>query len=194
MGKTDKNIKKMNLTVEGMTCAACVGFVESALQSVPGVMEASVNLGTEKAAVEVDISEVTVEQIQDAVSGAGYRLGSHSANLSIGGMTCAACVMHVEKALQGVPGVSEANVNLGLERASVEFVAGMLELSDLQRAVEESGYRVEGFNDAGDQERELERLSKVKETRGLRNRFVLAGSGAILLFLGTFDVLSLIHI
>ncbi len=189
MAATDKNIKKLNLPVEGMTCAACVGFVENALQSVPGMVDASVNLGTEKASVEFDSDEVTVEQIQEAVSGAGYRLGSQAASLNIGGMTCAACVMHVENALQSVPGVSEASVNLGVERASVEFVPGMVELSDLQKAVEDSGYRVEGFNDAGDQERELERLSKVKEIRELRNRLALAGSGAILLFLGTFDVL-----
>ncbi len=106
MAKTDNIIKKLNLPVEGMTCAACVGFAESALESVPGVMEASVNLGTEKASVVFDTSEVTVDQIQDAVSGAGYRLGSQSANLNIGGMTCAACGMHVENALQSVPGVS----------------------------------------------------------------------------------------
>ena len=78
-------------------------------------------------------------------------------------------------------------MNLGVERASVEFVPGIAELPDLQAAVEGAGYRVEGFNDSGDQERELERLSKVKEIRDLRNRLVLSGSGAILLFLGTFD-------
>ena len=93
MAKTDKNIKKLNLPVEGMTCAACVGFVESALQNVPGVMKASVNLGTEKASVEFDTSEVTVDHIQDAVSGAGYRLGFQSANLNISGMTCA-CLLY----------------------------------------------------------------------------------------------------
>ena len=189
MATTDKNIKKLNLPVEGMTCAACVGFVENALKEVPGMLEASVNLGTGKASVEFDSSEVIVEQIQEAVAGAGYKLGSQSASLNIGGMTCAACVMHVENALLSVHGVSEASVNLGVERASVEFLPGMVELSDLQRSVEESGYRVEGFNDAGDQERELERLSKVKEIRELRNRLLLAGSGAILLLLGTFDVL-----
>ena len=130
MAKTGKNIRKLNLPVEGMTCAACVGFVENAFRSVPGVMEASVNLGTEKASLEFDTSEVTVDQIKEAVSGAGYRLGSQSANLNIGGMTCAACVMHVENALQRVPGVSEASVNLGLERASVEFIPG-IEISQI---------------------------------------------------------------
>ena len=71
MATTDKNIKRLNLPVEGMTCAACVGFVESSLQRVPGIMEVAVNLSTEKAVVEFDASEVTFEQIQEAVSGAG---------------------------------------------------------------------------------------------------------------------------
>ena len=189
MATTDKNIIKINLPVEGMTCAACVGHVENALQSVPGMVDASVNLGTEKASVEFDSTEVTIEQIQEAVSGAGYKLGTQSASLNIGGMTCSACVSHIEKAISEVPGVSRVNVNLGVEKASVEFVPGMVELSDLQAAVEGAGYRVEGFNDSGDQERELERLSKVKEIRELRNRLMFAGTGAILLFLGTFDAL-----
>ena len=189
MATTKDNIKTINLPVEGMTCAACVGHVEGAIKGVPGVVDASVNLGTEKASVEFASAEVTVEQIQDAVSRAGYKIGTQSASLNIGGMTCAACVGHVENALLKVPGVSVVSVNLGVERASVEFVPGMAELSDLQAAVEAAGYRVEGYNDAGNQERELERLSKVKEVRELRNRLVLAGAGAVLLFLGTFDPL-----
>ncbi|MDA0263090.1 MAG: heavy metal translocating P-type ATPase [Chloroflexi bacterium] len=189
MATTKDGIKKINLPVEGMTCAACVGHVENALNGVPGMVHASVNLGTEKASVEFDSSKVSIVQLQEAVSSAGYKLGTQSASLNIGGMTCAACVGHVENALLGVPGVSHASVNLGVERASVEFMPGMVELSDLQKAVEDSGYRVEGFNDAGGQERELERLSKAKEIRELRSRLIVAGGGAILLFLGTFDAL-----
>ena len=188
MATKEKDIIKISLPVEGMTCAACVGHVENALKGVPGVVEASVNLGTEKASVEFDPAEVRFQVLGDAVSGAGYKLGTKSASLIIGGMTCSACVSHIENALRDVPGVAEANVNLGVERASVEFVPGMVELSDLQAAVEGAGYRVEGFNDSGDQERELERLSKVKEIRDLRNRLLFAGTGAILLLLGTFDV------
>jgi len=188
MATKDKDIIKINLPVEGMTCAACVGHVENALKGVPGVVDASVNLGTEKASVEFDPAQVRFQVIEEAVSGAGYKLGTQSASLNIGGMTCSACVSHIENALREVPGVAEANVNLGVEGATVEFIPGMVELSDLQAAVEGAGYRVEGFNDSGDQERELERLSKVKEIRELRNRLMFAGAGAILLFLGTFDV------
>ena len=188
MATKDKDIIKINLPVEGMTCAACVGHVENALKGVPGVVDASVNLGTEKASVEFDPAQVRFQVIEEAVSGAGYKLGTQSASLNIGGMTCSACVSHIENALREVPGVAEANVNLGVERATVEFIPGIVELSDLQAAVEGAGYRVEGFNDSGDQERELERLSKMKEIRELRNRLMFAGAGAILLFLGTFDV------
>jgi len=188
MATKDKDIIKINLPVEGMTCAACVGHVENALKGVPGVVDASVNLGTEKASVEFDPAQVRFQVIEEAVSGAGYKLGTQSASLNIGGMTCSACVSHIENALREVPGVAEANVNLGVEGATVEFIPGIVELSDLQAAVEGAGYRVEGFNDSGDQERELERLSKVKEIRELRNRLMFAGAGAILLFLGTFDV------
>ena len=98
-------------------------------------------------------------------------------------MTCAACVYHVERALSGVPGVSRATVNLGVERATVEYTTDLVDLDDLRRAVEEAGYSVES---AGDREQELERLSKVREMRALSNRLGVAAVGVVLLFLGGF--------
>ncbi len=106
-----------------------------------------------------------------------------STSLNIGGMTCAACVYHVERALSGVPGVASASVNLGVEKATVLYAPELAGLNELRRAVEEAGYSVES---AGDRERELERLSKARETAALRNRLAVAASGAILLFLGAF--------
>ncbi|MGQ4274209.1 heavy metal translocating P-type ATPase [Terrihabitans sp. B22-R8] len=41
----------IELSVEGMTCASCVGNVERALKAVPGVTDATVNLATERAQV-----------------------------------------------------------------------------------------------------------------------------------------------
>ncbi|MFC6048312.1 copper ion binding protein, partial [Methylobacterium hispanicum] len=41
----------VELSIEGMTCASCVGRVERALKAVPGVAEATVNLATERASV-----------------------------------------------------------------------------------------------------------------------------------------------
>ncbi len=102
----------------------------------------------------------------------------------VGGMTCAACVYHVESALKGVPGVSSATVSLGTERASVDLTPGVASFEDLQRAVERAGYSAERAS--LDQQRELDRLSRSAETKGLRDRLVFAGVGAVLIFLGTF--------
>ena len=107
-----------------------------------------------------------------------------SASLNIGGMTCAACVYHVERALSGVPGVASASVNLGVEKATVRYSPELAGLGELRRAVEEAGYTVES---SGDRQRELERLSKVIEIQALRNRLVVAAAGAVLLFLGAFN-------
>ena len=60
------------LQVEGMTCASCVGRVETALLKVPGVMGASVNLATERASVQA-LSTVSVSDLEAAVDRAGYK-------------------------------------------------------------------------------------------------------------------------
>lgn len=60
-----------------------------------------------------------------------------SLSLKIDGMTCAACVTRLEKALNAVPGVSAANVNLATEIARVE---GTAPAAALIEAVEDAGY------------------------------------------------------
>jgi Cu+-exporting ATPase len=61
----------VELAIAGMTCASCVGRVERALARVPGVMDASVNLATQRARVRT-AGEVPLNALIDAVSGAGY--------------------------------------------------------------------------------------------------------------------------
>ena len=187
MALGNRNTRLFTLPVEGMTCAACVGHVESAIKTVSGVVDVTVNLGTERAAVRLGDEDLPVAAIREAVAGAGYRIGAQSTSLNVGGMTCAACVSHVERALRGVSGVTAANVNLGTERAAVDFIPGLATLNDIQRAVEQAGYRVEGIDDGGGRDRELERLARVGEIKDLRNRLMFAAGGAALIFLGTFE-------
>ena len=61
--------------------------------------------------------------------------------LHVGGMTCASCVAHVEKALAKVPGVEAASVNLATETATVT-AAPEVEFDALVQAVEKAGYEV----------------------------------------------------
>jgi len=71
-------------------------------------------------------------------------LREHRVELSIGGMTCAACAARIEKGLSRMPGVAKANVNLALETARVELASeGSPSVSDLIRKIEQLGYRAE---------------------------------------------------
>ncbi|MCH7640362.1 MAG: copper-translocating P-type ATPase [Bacteroidetes bacterium] len=63
---------ELTLGVRGMTCAGCVSRVEKALQGAPGVISASVNLATERAAVRFTAGSVTASQLKAAIRDAGY--------------------------------------------------------------------------------------------------------------------------
>ncbi|MCZ6775132.1 MAG: heavy metal translocating P-type ATPase [Ignavibacteria bacterium] len=60
--------------------------------------------------------------------------------LPVEGMSCASCVLRVEKALKKVNGVSSATVNLANEKATIEFDTAKATVEQLQGAVAESGY------------------------------------------------------
>ncbi|WP_227268012.1 heavy metal translocating P-type ATPase [Roseobacter weihaiensis] len=61
-----------SLTIEGMTCASCVGRVEKALIALPGVLEASVNLASETATVTVLAGSVNLIDLSAATRAIGY--------------------------------------------------------------------------------------------------------------------------
>ncbi len=61
--------------------------------------------------------------------------------LKIEGMTCMHCKMSVEKALKGVPGVTNAQVDLAKKQATV---AGSADQTTMTKAVAEAGFKVVG--------------------------------------------------
>ncbi|MBD9574725.1 copper-translocating P-type ATPase [Pseudomonas sp. PDM23] len=133
---------ELDLPVSGMTCASCAGRVERALRKVPGVQNASVNLASEQARVQLAApsSGETLPALVAAVEQAGYQVPAHSLELAIDGMTCASCVGRVERALNKVPGVRTASVNLASERAHVELL-GAVDAAALITAVDKAGYK-----------------------------------------------------
>jgi len=87
------------------------------------------------------------------------------ARFPVEGMTCASCVNRIERYLRKVEGVTEANVNLATESASVTFDPARVSLEDLGRAVEAAGYEA--------------RLDRVEQTgTGSTNRTIEVGFSA----------------
>ena len=127
------------LSVQGMTCASCVGRVEKAIERVAGVASVSVNLATEKA--EVRYAAAPVHQaVVTAIRKAGYDVEPTSFDLAVEGMTCASCVARVEKAILSVPGVSSASVNLATERATIRADASAALHVAVEVAIRKAGY------------------------------------------------------
>ncbi|MEM6784511.1 MAG: heavy metal translocating P-type ATPase [Bacteroidota bacterium] len=100
------------------------------------------------------------------------------ATLSITGMTCAACSGRVERALNRVPGVEEATVNLATERASVRYRSDEVARLDLDQVVRDAGYEViavaEPANEALPLRDDAERDARVQERRALQRRLRIA--------------------
>jgi len=177
-----KKSEKAHIPITGMTCTTCAATVEKGLNEMPGVERAEVNFASEKASIEYDPSKVDLAKINSAISQLGYGIATRKSIFPVSGMTCAACVARVEKALSGVPGVISANVNLASEKATVEYIEGT-ELADLRRAVDEAGYKL------GAEAENLEDVTTVarRELRMVRDRLIFAavlGLSILVLSLG----------
>ncbi|MCG7779419.1 copper-exporting P-type ATPase CopA [Lelliottia amnigena] len=172
----------INLTLDGLTCGHCVKRVKESLEQRPDVDHAEVTV--EHAEVTGSASaDALIDTIKQA--GYGAELSHPKANpltessipsealtadtpelpaasdiddsqqLLINGMSCASCVSRVQKALQAVPGVSQARVNLA-ERTAL--IMGSASAAELVQAVEKAGYGAEAIED------EAERRERQQET------------------------------
>ncbi|MEQ2467048.1 heavy metal translocating P-type ATPase [Niallia hominis] len=70
--KAVANTEKKTFAISGMTCASCAQTIEKATRKLDGVLESNVNLATEKMNIQFDPTIVTVSDIIQAVSHAGY--------------------------------------------------------------------------------------------------------------------------
>src|SRR5581483_4726338 len=104
------------LALEGMTCASCAMRIEKGLKKVPGVLDAQVNLATERGTVTYNAALTGPEQMIHKVEAVGYKAiplvlpaerpaeseepaaqEPASIVLALEGMTCASCAMRIEK-------------------------------------------------------------------------------------------------
>lgn len=73
------NKTSQELSVIGMSCAGCVGNVQSAVEKLPGVIDVSVSLPAEKAFVSFDADSIESTEIKQAIESAGFHvIDSHN--------------------------------------------------------------------------------------------------------------------
>lgn len=106
--------------------------------------------------------------------------------LSVGGMSCAACVARVEKALGGLEGVEKAAVNFATEKAQVTYDPKKVDLDKFRQAIEDAGYHFRGLARA--ELRDREREERERELALLKKKFIFSVIFGVLIM-----VLSMPH-
>ena len=160
----------IQLSITGMSCASCVGRVENALNDVPGVSGASVNLAKETVRFQSDFPAATGAAIE-ALSAAGYPARTARVTLNVGAMSCASCVGQVEQALKAAPGILDVAVNLAAETAAVSYLPDVITPKEIAESSTAAGYPAE----VADTDAQVSRSErKADEAKALARRVVFA--------------------
>ena len=183
-----KNIKQVRFNVEGMSCSSCSNNVQKKLNSLEGIIDANVNIATEKGVVEYDSNKIDIEIILNTVDNLGYRAildeekNTQKATFKIKGMSCTACASQIEKSLRKVEGITAANVNFAVEKVTIEYDPKKVRLIDMQKKVSALGYELhlqEDENDGIDED-EL-KMNKARKTMIISSLFTGAIMGLMMI-------------
>ena len=180
--------QRVELQIEGMHCASCAARVEKGLASLPGVVTAAVNFASESATVSFESGAVNGADLIETVKGLGYGARLSRQTLSIEGMHCASCVARVEGALQKLPGVVTASVNIGSDEAVVDYLPGAVSMTELTSAIEGAGdYHVRPVTEENPVD--AEREARLRQFRSLRNKVAMGAVLSVLIMLGSMPML-----
>ncbi|QUH25882.1 heavy metal translocating P-type ATPase [Serpentinicella alkaliphila] len=170
-----KNTTK-TLQVNGMTCTACANAVERNLNKLDGVEYANVNFATEKLTISFDEDIVTKEDIFKRVEKLGYSLQEEDSlreiTIPISGMTCSACAIAVEKALNKLNGIESSSVNFATEKVFINYDSSIVRISKIKQVIEKAGYKPLEIETEISIDKEKER--REKEIKSLWTKFIIS--------------------
>ncbi len=160
----EKKSKKITLGITGMTCATCALTNEEELANLPGVKKASVNFNVERATIMYDPSRVKLQDFVKTIEDVGYGVATGKVTIAIGNMSCSSCAATIEEVLNEVEGVKSAVVNFATEKATVEYIPTITNLSILKKAIIDAGYDVLAIPEEGGMI-DVEKVAREKEIK-----------------------------
>ncbi|MDP2601817.1 MAG: heavy metal translocating P-type ATPase [Deltaproteobacteria bacterium] len=179
----DGDLSRIDLPIQGMSCASCVERIETGLSKLEGIKEALINFAAEKGTVLYDPSRVSVSRIVREIENIGYGTRTEEITIPVRGMSCASCVEKIETQLRSLAGVTKAEVNFAAERATVSFIPSLHSPSDLRKAIREIGYEPLEIADSSASV-DYEKEARDREIRELRVKTLAGAVLSIPLLLG----------
>ena len=106
--------------------------------------------------------------------------------LPIGGMSCASCAARIERNLKKLNGVTDAAVNFGTEKASVEYIPSLVDLPAIKKTIIDTGYSVIEVEEKN--LLSVDREMREKELRILKNELIESASLSIFIMIGSMQM------
>ncbi len=116
----------------------------------------------------------------------------NTTTLKLRGMSCASCANSIESAIRAIPGVSESNVNFGIEQASVTYNSAQTDVAAIQSAVVAAGYSAEPIQeqDLLNGDNDTERKTRQAESRDLHLKVWTGGIISAILVIGSIPMMT----
>jgi Cu+-exporting ATPase len=166
-GELMSDTKQVILPITGMTCANCVATVERNLKKEKGVSVANVNLSSERATVEYNPEISKLGNLIERVNRAGYGVATGEADLLIKRMSDDSDAKRIEKAINKIEGVLEANVSITTEQARIRYIPTIVSQADLRRVIKSSGFEVVETGADSEDAEQVARQAEIDQQRRL---------------------------
>ena len=145
------NLKKTIVSISGMHCASCANTIEKALSKSKGVLKASVNFASEKAAIEFDSSKTDEGSLKGIIKKTGYKVTEEAeqgikpsgdaaeARLKVIGMDNPHCIGTVGNAISTLKGIISKELYIN-QNAFIKYNPKLISITEIKKVIKQAGY------------------------------------------------------
>ena len=188
--------EKVKVDIGGMSCATCAANINKSLNKEKGIIDAHVNFATEKAQVEYDPKEISLDTIAKLIEKTGYEVldipqekKDQKKTVKVDGMSCTACAKRIETVLGKQEGVQSINVNFAAEKMNIEYQEDKISFNTLQQKVQKMGFDFVLEEDEPEEEMDRDEQKVQKAQKKMTYSALISGTVMALMIIHMFVVM-----
>jgi len=166
-------MKKLFVSISGMTCASCVASIEKSLKKKVGIRSCVVALLAQKAEINYDNKILNATDIINSINELGFQsaiieddaAGHAKLDLQIDGMTCTSCVNTIEASAMKLPGIISASVALTTSTGRFAFDPDEIGVRDIIAHIKDLGFSATIQSRDNNKEEALSHAKTIKKWR-----------------------------